>query len=115
MSSPGVPRARLPATPTVRRTLRPPRTVQAAAAVVARAAPESAVLAAAAALRLADLSRVATDPYYDAAVRSMGTSWQAFLAGAFEPGRRVAIDKPAPGLWLQVASTHLFGFDRVTL
>jgi 4-amino-4-deoxy-L-arabinose transferase-like glycosyltransferase len=84
-------------------------------AVVVRAAPEPAVLAAAAALRLADLSRVTTDPYYDAAVRSMGTSWQALLAGAFEPARRVAIDKPAPGVWLQVASTRLFGFDRVAL
>jgi 4-amino-4-deoxy-L-arabinose transferase-like glycosyltransferase len=98
-----------------RRVPSPPRAALAAAAVVVRAAPEPAVLAVAAALRLTDLSRVATDPYYDAAVRSMGTSWPAFLAGAFEPGRRVAIDKPAPGVWLQVLSTRLLGVDRVAL
>ena len=66
-------------------------------------------------LRLAALGRVPTNPYYDAAVRSMGTSWAAFLSGAFEPGRRVAIDKPPVDLWLQVASTRLLGFDGVAL
>ena len=44
--------------------------------------PEAAVLALAAVLRLAALGRVPTNPYYDAAVRSMGTSWAAFLSGA---------------------------------
>jgi 4-amino-4-deoxy-L-arabinose transferase-like glycosyltransferase len=77
--------------------------------------PEAAVLALAAVLRLAALGRVPTNPYYDAAVRSMGTSGAAFLSGAFEPGRRVAIDKPPVDLWLQVASTRLFGFDGVAL
>jgi 4-amino-4-deoxy-L-arabinose transferase-like glycosyltransferase len=77
--------------------------------------PEAAVLALAAVLRLAALGRVPTNPYYDAAVRSMGTSWAAFLSGAFEPGRRVAIDKPPVDLWLQVASTRLFGFGGVAL
>ena len=73
------------------------------------------MLALAAVLRLAALGRVPTNPYYDAAVRSMGTSWAAFLSGAFEPGRCVAIDKPPVDLWLQVASTRLFGFDGVAL
>ncbi len=77
--------------------------------------PEAAVLALAAVLRLTALGRVPTNPYYDAAVRSMGTSWAAFLGGAFEPGRRVAIDKPPVDLWLQVASTRLFGFHAVSL
>jgi 4-amino-4-deoxy-L-arabinose transferase-like glycosyltransferase len=77
--------------------------------------PEAAVLALAAVLRLTALGRVPTNPYYDAAVRSMGTSWAAFLGGAFEPGRRVAIDKPPVDLWLQVASTRLFGFHAVAL
>jgi 4-amino-4-deoxy-L-arabinose transferase-like glycosyltransferase len=77
--------------------------------------PEAAVLALAAALRVAALGRVPTNPYYDAAVRSMGTSWAAFLSGAFEPGRRVAIDKPPVDLWLQVASTRLLGFNTVAL
>jgi 4-amino-4-deoxy-L-arabinose transferase-like glycosyltransferase len=78
-------------------------------------APEAAVLALAAGLRLVALDRVPTNPYYDAAVRSMGTSWAAFLSGAFEPGRRVAIDKPPLDLWLQVASTRLLGFGRLGL
>jgi 4-amino-4-deoxy-L-arabinose transferase-like glycosyltransferase len=82
---------------------------------LARIAPEAGVLAIAAALRLVALGRVPTNPYYDAAVRSMGTSWAAFLSGAFEPGRRVAIDKPPIDLWLQVASTRIFGFGRVAL
>ena len=69
----------------------------------------------AAVLRLAVLGRVPTNPYYDAAVRSMGTSAAALLSGAFEPGRRVAIDKPPVDLWLQVASTRLLGFDGVAL
>jgi 4-amino-4-deoxy-L-arabinose transferase-like glycosyltransferase len=80
-----------------------------------RAAPEPVVLVVAAALRLSDLARVPGDPFYDAAVRTMGGSWQAFLAGAFEPGRRVAVDKPAPGLWPQVLSTQLFGFHSWAL
>ena len=87
----------------------------AAGAVVVRLLPEASVLAIAAALRLAALGRVPTNPYYDAAVRSMGTSWAAFLSGAFEPGRRVAIDKPPVDLWLQVASTRVFGFGTVAL
>ena len=37
-------------------------------------APEAVVLALAAALRLSALGRVPTNPYYDAAVRSMSTS-----------------------------------------
>ena len=73
------------------------------------------MVALAAVLRLAALGRVPTNPYYDAAVRSMGTSWAAFLSGAFEPGRRVAIDKPPVDLWLQVASTRLLGFNGVAL
>jgi 4-amino-4-deoxy-L-arabinose transferase-like glycosyltransferase len=82
---------------------------------VRRVAPEAGVVALAAALRLAALGRVPTNPYYDAAVRSMGTSLAAFLSGAFEPGRRVAIDKPPVDLWLQVVSTRVFGFGTVGL
>jgi 4-amino-4-deoxy-L-arabinose transferase-like glycosyltransferase len=83
--------------------------------VAVRAAPEPAVLAVAAALRFSNLERVPGDPYYDAAVRTMGASWQAFLAGAFEPGRRVAIDKPALALWPQVLATRVFGFHTWAL
>jgi 4-amino-4-deoxy-L-arabinose transferase-like glycosyltransferase len=75
----------------------------------------AAVLVVASILRVAALGRVALNPYYDAAVRSMGTSWAALLEGAFEPGRRVAIDKPPVDLWLQVASTKLLGFHPLAL
>jgi 4-amino-4-deoxy-L-arabinose transferase-like glycosyltransferase len=75
----------------------------------------AAVLVVASILRVAALGRVALNPYYDAAVRSMGTSWAALLEGAFEPGRRVAIDKPPLDLWLQVASTKLLGFHPLAL
>jgi 4-amino-4-deoxy-L-arabinose transferase-like glycosyltransferase len=82
---------------------------------VARGVPLAAILCVAAALRLAGLGAGEPDPFYDAAVRSMGTSWHALLVGAFEPGARVAIDKPPVDLWLQVASTKLFGFTTAAL
>lgn len=69
----------------------------------------------AALLRLVYISRVSPDPFYDAAVRSMGLSWHNFFFGAFEPGGSVSIDKPPVDLWLQVASVKLFGFSSTTL
>ena len=82
----------------------------AAVPLSARAAATGATLlvaAAALALRLSGLGGVAPDPFYDAAVRSMGTSWHDFLFGALEPGGSVAIDKPAVALWPQVVATKL--------
>lgn len=73
------------------------------------------ITAGAAALRLIYIGRVAPDPFYDAAVRSMGLSWHNFFFGAFEPGASVSIDKPPVDLWLQVASVKLFGFSSTTL
>jgi 4-amino-4-deoxy-L-arabinose transferase-like glycosyltransferase len=70
---------------------------------------------AAALLRLVHIGRVSPDPFYDAAVRSMGLSWHNFFFGAFEPGGSVSIDKPPVDLWLQVASVKLFGFSSTTL
>jgi len=69
----------------------------------------------AALLRLLYINRVSPDPFYDAAVRSMGLSWHNFFFGAFEPGGSVSIDKPPVDLWLQVASVKLFGFSSSTL
>jgi len=74
-----------------------------------------AITAGAAWLRLAHLGSVAGDPFYDAAVRSMGLSWHNFFFGAFEPGGSVSIDKPPVDLWLQVLSVKLFGFSSFTL
>ncbi|HEX7609046.1 MAG TPA: glycosyltransferase family 39 protein [Solirubrobacteraceae bacterium] len=69
----------------------------------------------AAVLRLLYLGRVSPDPFYDAAVRSMGLSFHNFFFGAFEPGGSVSIDKPPVDLWLQVASVKAFGFSSTTL
>jgi 4-amino-4-deoxy-L-arabinose transferase-like glycosyltransferase len=69
----------------------------------------------AATLRLVDLGAVRLDPFYDAAVRSMGISWHNFFFGAYEPGGSVSIDKPPVDLWLQVASVKLFGWGSTSL
>jgi 4-amino-4-deoxy-L-arabinose transferase-like glycosyltransferase len=69
----------------------------------------------AAILRLLYLGRVSPDPFYDAAVRSMGLNFHNFFFGAFEPGGTVSIDKPPVDLWLQVASVKLLGFSSTTL
>jgi 4-amino-4-deoxy-L-arabinose transferase-like glycosyltransferase len=75
----------------------------------------AAITAAAAALRLVLIGKVQPDPFYDAAVRSMGLSWHNFFFGAFEPGGSVSIDKPPVDLWLQVLSVKLFGFSNTAL
>jgi 4-amino-4-deoxy-L-arabinose transferase-like glycosyltransferase len=69
----------------------------------------------AAVLRLAQISKVPPDPFYDAAVRSMTLSWHNFFFGAFEPRASVSIDKPPVDLWLQVISVKLLGFSATTL
>src|SRR5437588_12134346 len=73
------------------------------------------ITAGAAVLRLLYISRVSPDPFYDAAVRSMGLSWHNFFFGAFEPAGSVSIDKPPLDLWLQVISTGVFGFGSTAL
>ncbi len=66
-------------------------------------------------LRFWAFARIPSDPFYDAAVRSMGLSWHNFFYGAFEPGGAVAVDKPPVDLWLQTAATKLFGFSSASL
>ncbi len=75
----------------------------------------AAITAGAAVLRLLHIGQVPPDPFYDAAVRSMGISWHNFFFGAFEPGGSVSIDKPPVDLWLQVISVKLLGFSSTTL
>ena len=82
---------------------------------VRRAAVPAAIVALAAVVRLVALSRVTPNPFYDAAVRSMGSSWRAFFFGALDPSVRVAVDKPPVDLWLQVASTKILGFTTPAL
>lgn len=66
-------------------------------------------------LRLIYIGKVQTDPFYDAAVRSMGLSWHNFFFGAFDPSGATAIDKPPVDLWVQVAFVKVLGFNSTTL
>ena len=75
----------------------------------------SLVLVLACALRLWRIQDVSGNVFYDAAVRSMGTSWHDFFFGALEPGGMVSVDKPPVDLWLQVAATRVLGFGLVGL
>ncbi len=75
----------------------------------------AAITLGAALLRIVHIGAVPPDPFYDAAVRSMGLSWHNFFFGAFEPGGSVSIDKPPVDLWLQVISVKLLGFNATTL
>ncbi len=74
-----------------------------------------AIVALAAALRLWAIGHDIANPYYDAAVRSMGLSWHNFFFGAVDPSGALSIDKPPLDLWLQVASTKLLGYNRTAL
>ena len=69
----------------------------------------------AAGLRFARLGDVPGNPFYDAAVHTMSTSWHAFLFGGFDPSGGVSVDKPPVDLWLQVAAVKLLGFTPVAL
>src|ERR1022692_2925137 len=75
----------------------------------------SLMLVLASALRLWKIHDVPGNVFYDAAVRSMGTSWHDFFFGALEPSGTVSIDKPPLDLWLQVATTSVMGFSLVGL
>ena len=83
------PTTRCRAAPRPSRCVRRPRAAERGAAAAA-VSPRRLVL------RVTGLGSVQPDPFYDAAVRSMGESWHAFLFGALEPGGTVAIDKPPP-------------------
>ncbi|HTD80051.1 MAG TPA: hypothetical protein VK898_20620, partial [Chloroflexota bacterium] len=53
--------------------------------------------------------------YYAAAVWSMLQNWHAFLFAAFDAVGFVSVDKPPLGLWLQVLSARVFGFNGPAL
>ncbi|MEA2265553.1 MAG: hypothetical protein QOE27_1136 [Solirubrobacteraceae bacterium] len=74
-----------------------------------------AVVLVGAALRLWAIGRAPSNPFYDAAVRSMGLSWHNLFFGAIDPGATVSIDKPPADLWLQVLSTKVLGFNTLAL
>jgi 4-amino-4-deoxy-L-arabinose transferase-like glycosyltransferase len=53
--------------------------------------------------------------YYAAAVRSMATSWHAFLYGSFDPAGVMTVDKPPLALWVQALSARVFGYHPLSL
>jgi 4-amino-4-deoxy-L-arabinose transferase-like glycosyltransferase len=80
--------------------------------VVARRPELLALLVLAAVLNLWALSRNGfANEYYAAAVRSMSTSWHAFLYGSFDQGGVMTVDKPPLALWVQALSVRMFGFS----
>jgi 4-amino-4-deoxy-L-arabinose transferase-like glycosyltransferase len=71
-----------------------------------------ALLALAAVLYLWALDRNGmANGYYAGAVRSMSTSWHAFLYGSFDAGGVMTVDKPPLALWVQALSVRAFGFS----
>jgi 4-amino-4-deoxy-L-arabinose transferase-like glycosyltransferase len=71
-----------------------------------------ALMAAAAVLYLWALGRNGmANEYYAAAVKSMSTSWHAFLYGSFDSGGVMTVDKPPLALWAQALSVRVFGFS----
>ena len=74
------------------------------------------LLALAAALNLWALSRNGwANTYYSAAVRSMSTSWHAFLYNAFDPSGVMTLDKPPLAMWVQALSVRVFGFSSLAI
>jgi 4-amino-4-deoxy-L-arabinose transferase-like glycosyltransferase len=53
--------------------------------------------------------------YYSAAVRSMASSWHAFLYGSFDAAGVMTVDKPPLALWVQAASVRVFGFHPLSI
>jgi 4-amino-4-deoxy-L-arabinose transferase-like glycosyltransferase len=49
--------------------------------------------------------------YYSAAVRSMSSTWHAFLYGSFDASGVMTVDKPPLALWVQALSARVFGFS----
>ncbi|MBV9599363.1 MAG: glycosyltransferase family 39 protein, partial [Chloroflexi bacterium] len=53
--------------------------------------------------------------YYAAAVKSMLASWHNFIFVSSDLGGFVSVDKPPLGLWVQVLSARILGFNGVAL
>src|SRR3954470_2602674 len=91
--------------------------VRARARAVARPRPELAgLLVLAGVLYLLGLTRNGwANEYYSAAVRSMSSSWHAFLYGSFDPSGVMTVDKPPLALWIQVAFVKAFGYHPLSM
>ena len=75
-----------------------------------------ALLALAALLNLWGLSiNGMANEYYSGAVRSMASSWHAFLFGSLDAGGVMTVDKPPMALWVQALSVRVFGFNSLAM
>jgi 4-amino-4-deoxy-L-arabinose transferase-like glycosyltransferase len=89
-----------------------PRARSGSRSLVARRPELLALLVLAVLLNLWALSRNGfANEYYSAAVRSMSTSWHAFLYGSFDQGGVMTVDKPPLALWVQALSVRAFGYS----
>src|SRR4051812_13446697 len=76
----------------------------------------AALLVLAGALNLWALSKNGwANEYYAGAVRSMASSWHAFLYGSLDAGGVMTVDKPPLALWVQAFSVRVFGFHSWSL
>src|SRR3954465_8623829 len=74
------------------------------------------LLAVAAVLNLWALSQNGfANTYYAGAVRSMASSWHAFLYGSLDSGGLMTVDKPPLELWVQGVSVRGFGFHSLSI
>jgi 4-amino-4-deoxy-L-arabinose transferase-like glycosyltransferase len=102
-----------PATTLSRRRLSRPRVLRRAADEPMWVRPSlAAVLAAAAALCLWNLSISGTsNEYYAAAVKAASVDWKAWFFGSLDPGSFITVDKPPLSLWMMGLSARIFGFS----
>ena len=68
------------------------------------------------ALNLWALSRNGmANEYYAGAVRSMASSWHAFLYGSLDTAGVMTVDKPPLASWVQALSVRVFGFNSLSM
>src|SRR3954470_24064451 len=94
-----------------------PRALARPRALLLRVRPElGGLLLLAAVLNLWALDRNGwANEYYSAAVRSMASSWHAFLYGSFDASGVMTVDKPPLALWVQALSVRVFGFHSLSI
>src|SRR4051812_27897015 len=75
-----------------------------------------ALLVLAGALNLWALSRNGwANDYYAGAVRSMASSWHAYLYGSLNSSGVMTVDKPPLALWVQALSVRIFGWHSLSM
>src|SRR6185503_19290065 len=91
--------------------------IRARALTLPRPRPElAALLVVAGLLNLWALGRNGwANDYYSAAVRSMASSWHAFLYGSFDQAGVMTVDKPPLALWVQVGFVKAFGYHPLSM